>query len=106
RSSWASTWSWRTEAVTRRDMLMVVRATARSFACWICLATVAGFLMLLAGCSDSSVDPRYLDPWFEAVGGSSANDVYAVGSSTIWHYDGRRWAPEAKISDPYLNSLW
>ena len=87
-------------------MLIVVRAAARSFACWICLATVAGSLMLLAGCSDSSLDPGHSNPWFAAVGGSSANDVYAVGSSTIWHYDGRRWAPESDISDPFLNGVW
>lgn len=86
-------------------MLMVVRAAARSFACWICLATVAGSLMLLAGCSDS-FDPRYSNPWFAAVGGSSANDVYAIGSSRIWHYDGRRWAVEGDVSAPFLNGVW
>src|SRR5437867_1758711 len=87
-------------------MLMMVRAAARSFAYWICLATVAGSLMLLAGCSDSSLEPRLSNPWFEAVGGTSANDVYAVESSIIWHYDGRRWAPQGRISDPFLNSIW
>lgn len=90
----------------RRDTLMVVRAAARSFAHWIYLAPVAGSLFLLAGCGDSSLTPRQLDPWFEAVGGSSANDVYALGSSTIWHYDGRRWVAERKLSDPFLNSVW
>lgn len=87
-------------------MLMVVRAAARSFACWICLATVVGSLMLLAGCSDSSFDSRRSDPSFAAVGGSSANDVYALGSSMIWHYDGRRWAPQGNTSTAFLNGVW
>ena len=91
--------------VARREMLMVVRAAARPFACWVCLATVAGCLMLLAGCSDPPFDPRHLDPWFAAVGGSSANDVYAVGSSTIWHYNGRRWVAEDEFS-AFMHGVW
>lgn len=86
----------------KRDRLM--RAATRSLASCIGLAAVAGSLM--AGCSDSSFDPRLSDPWFDAVGGSSANDVYAVGSSTIWHYDGRRWAASGRISDAFLNAVW
>ena len=86
-------------------MLMLVRPATRSFAYWIRLAAVAGYLMLSAGCGDSSFDPRHLDPWFAAVGGSSANDVYAVGSSTIWHYDGRRWAAEGDFS-AFMNGVW
>lgn len=83
-----------------------MRAARRSLACLIRLATAAGALMLSAGCGYSSFDPRHSDPWFEAVGGSSATDVYAVGASTIWHYDGRRWVVEGDIADPFLNGVW
>ncbi len=82
----------------------MVRTAARSFACWVCPAAIAGPLMLLAGCG--SFDPRHLDPWFFAVGGSSASDVYALGTSTVWHYDGRRWAAEGRISTAFLNDIW
>lgn len=86
-------------------MPMVVRFSERSFARWSCLAAVAGSLMLLVACSDSSF-PTLGTPWSEAVGGSSANDVYAVGSETIWHYDGRSWMPARSGTGGFLNGVW
>jgi len=89
-------------------MLMVVRDAVASFARWTSLAAVAGFLMFLAGCSDSSPSRNalYWNPWFAAVGGSSANDAYAVGFETIWHYDGRSWLPADDYEGGFLNSVW
>jgi len=86
-------------------MPMAVRFSARSFARWTCVAAVAGSLTLLASCSDSSY-PSFWTPWFAAVGGSSTNDVYAVGSETIWHYDGRSWMPEHSYGGGFLNGVW
>ncbi len=83
----------------------MVRSSERSFARWTCLAAVAGSLMLLAACSDSS-SRRSWTPWFDAVGGSSANDVYAVGSETILHYDGRSWTFEHSRTRGFLNGVW
>lgn len=89
-------------------MPIVMRCSKLSFARWTCLAAVAGSLLLLAGCRDSSFPPypAYWNPWFTAVGGSSADDAYAVGSQTIWHYDGRSWLPERSRAGGFLNGVW
>ena len=83
----------------------LVRSPERSVVRWTCLAAAAGSLMLLASCSDSSA-PASSNPWFEAVGGSSADDVYAVGSRGIWHYDGRSWMLARGEARGFLNGVW
>lgn len=85
-------------------MSMAVHPSGRSLARWTCLVAVAGFL-LPAGCSDP-INPTTWSPVFQAVGGSSANDVYAAGGETVWHFDGRRWLPVHDYPHGFLTGVW
>ncbi len=86
-------------------MSMAARPSVKSFVRWTCLAAVASGLTLLAACSDST-NLEFLNPWFQAVGGSSADDAYAVGFETVWHYDGRSWRPTIEYTGGFLNGVW
>lgn len=82
----------------------LVRSSERSGVRRTWRAAAAGSLMLLASCSEPT--PPLWIPWFAAVGGSSADDVYAVGSEDIFHYDGRRWMAVRTGSGGFLNGVW
>ena len=62
-------------------------------------------MFLLASCSPLT-SPTSWTPWFDGVSGSSASDVYAVGSQSVLHYDGRRWIALPGTAGGFLNNVW
>ncbi len=83
-----------------------LRYGARARVGWVRAIAVFGLLAVTTGCGRSALDTGFWNPWFSAVGGSSTSDVYAIGSSTIWHFDGRRWIPEWEGPRGFLNGVW
>lgn len=44
--------------------------------------------------------------WLNDVWGSSASDVFAVGDTTILHYDGSSWSEISSRTAMFLCDIW
>ena len=44
--------------------------------------------------------------WLRSIWGSSATDVYAVGGSSVYHYDGQQWSRQHTEAGARLNAVW
>jgi len=93
---WSGVWG------SSADNLFAVgtRSLCTHFACF--LAIVA------RNCGGGSWTAEVLqEPGLEAVGGSTAGDVYAVGDSgTILRRDGQSWVPQTVLTQATLTDVW
>ena len=93
---------------------MTLRAFhSRRLAVWA-VVTLAGALLMAAGCSDDVTEPTFpeqpqppMGTWFLGVWGTGPDDVYIVGQpGLIYHYDGDAWSKQESGTTVPLTDVW